>query len=63
MKKALVLIISLLSLQVFASDTDCNNITDSAAKKECLAMQKQSEARNNFKNFEKNNKTPYPQSF
>lgn len=61
--KKLILITALLPLSAFAGETNCNNIADAAAKKECLSQQKQSEARNSFKNFEKNNKSPYQQSF
>lgn len=61
--KKLILLTALLPFYAFAGDTNCNDITDPAAKKECLTLQKQSEARNSFKNFGKNNQSPYQQSF
>lgn len=59
--KKLIFILILMPLYVFASNTNCNELTDATAKKECLSLEKQKEARDNFKNFGKNSQSPYQQ--
>ena len=56
---------ALIPLHVFASDDvstesystqmSCQNTTDTAEKKDCLAIEKKNEAQENFKNFQDNN--------
>lgn len=60
--KKIILISILLPLSTFASNSNCNELMDAKARKECLSIEKQKKARDNFNNFEKNNQSPYQNS-
>lgn len=71
--KKLIFILALLPLQgfaeetvhpnVFASNKSCADLSDATERKDCLNIEKKSEAKQNFRNFQENNQTPYRQEF
>lgn len=71
--KKLIFIMFLLPLTVFAEETanpnvyasnsNCSNLIDPTERKECLIIEKKSEATQNFKNFQENNQSPYKETF
>ena len=70
--KKLVLIMAFLSFNTFAGakvnpdsyvNNNCSNIQDPKERKDCVNIEKKNEARNNFKNFEENNRSSYQKDF
>ncbi len=71
--KKLILILALLPLHVFAdeavnpnvfaSNNNCSNLLDPVERRDCLNIEKKTEAKQNFKNFQENNQSPYKEEF
>lgn len=71
--KKLILIMALLPLQsfaektvhpdVFASNSNCSSLLDPTERRDCLNIEKKSEAKQNFNNFQENKQTPYKEEF
>lgn len=74
--KKIILLIALLPFNVFASEkttaqnpntyamnNKCENLTDPVERKDCLIIEKKSEARENYKNFQENNHSAYQENF
>ncbi|WP_273200135.1 MULTISPECIES: hypothetical protein [Legionella] len=72
MMKKLVLIMALFSLNAFAADevnpnsyanNNCERIKDPAERKDCLDIEKNNQAQENFRNFEENSPESYQGTF
>ncbi|RUR06455.1 hypothetical protein [Legionella sp. km772] len=71
--KKLILMIALLPFQgfaeqtihpdIFASNNNCSKLLDPTERRDCLNLEKKSEAKQNFKNFQENNQAPYKEEF
>lgn len=72
--KKLILIMALIPLHGFAEQTvhpdvfaknnnNCSNLLDAKERRDCLNIEKRSEAKQNFKNFQENNQAPYKEEF
>ena len=71
--KKFILILALLPLQgfaeqavnpnVYASNNNCSSLLDPKDRKDCLNIEKKSEAKQNFNNFQENKQTPYKEQF
>jgi len=71
--KKIIFILALLPLNLFAADeanpntyamnNKCANATDPVERKECLTIEKKSEAQEHYKNFQENNHAQSQEDF